>query len=151
MTTDTTNVNAYLRTKVMTAPPEELRLMLLDGAIRFGKQAAEGLRSRNHELAHAGFTQARSIVVELMTTMRPEVDPELCERVRSLYGFIFRQLVDASLERDESKLEKAMEVLAYERDTWAMLIEKLRAERAAPPQAAPAAPATPSRAVSLSA
>ena len=27
--------NAYLRTKVMTASPEELRLMLLDGAIRF--------------------------------------------------------------------------------------------------------------------
>ena len=39
--------NAYLRTKVMTASPAELRLMLLDGAIKFANQAREGLQAKD--------------------------------------------------------------------------------------------------------
>ena len=36
-------VNEYLRTRVLTASPEELRLMLLDGALKYAMQAREGL------------------------------------------------------------------------------------------------------------
>ena len=32
----------YLKTKVFTATPEQLQLMLYDGAIRFGEQAKVG-------------------------------------------------------------------------------------------------------------
>jgi flagellar secretion chaperone FliS len=122
--------NAYLRTQVLTAPPEKLRLMLLDGSIRFLHQAIEGLRARDFEASYNGISQARAIVLELATGIREDTDRELAERVRSVYMYLYRELIDASFNRDVARLEKAAELLRYERETWAMLIEKVAAERA---------------------
>lgn len=127
--TDTNRVNAYLRTKVMTASPEELRLLLIDGAIRFANQARRGLNDRDHELAYAGFTQCRTIVLELLGTIRQEHAPELAARVRSLYAFIYSELVTCSLERDADRLGTVIELLEYERETWVMLMDQLAKER----------------------
>ncbi len=132
---DTTT--AYLRSKVMSAPPEELRLMLLDGALRFAHQARAGLENRNYEQSCSGFSQCRAIIVELMTSMNEAAAPELTGKVKSLYAFFFSELVAASHERDVAKLDRVIELLEYERETWAMLIDKLAEERG---QARPAAP-----------
>jgi flagellar secretion chaperone FliS len=122
-------VNAYLRTKVLTASPEQLRLMLLDGALKFARQGREGLTSKNYEASYTGISQCRDIVLELMTTMKPEVDPELCGRLRSLYTFMYTQLVEASMGRNLEKLDSVIALLEYERETWTLLIEQLAAER----------------------
>ncbi|MEQ8769807.1 MAG: flagellar export chaperone FliS [Phycisphaerales bacterium] len=126
---DAATTNAYLRTRVLTASPEELRLLLLEGALRFANQAKAGLESRDFEGAHAGFRQCRDIVLELLTTVKPEPDPELAERVRSLYTFMYSELVTASLEKDVEKLGKVIELLEYERETWVMLMDQLAKER----------------------
>ena len=123
------NINAYLRTQVMSASPAELRMMLLDGAVKFARQGRHGLAEKNHELVYTGFSQARAIVTELMTSMRHEVDPELCERVRSLYAYIFQELVGASLESDINRADKVIELLEFEAETWRMLLDKLKTEQ----------------------
>ena len=133
--TTTTEANAYLRTQVLTASPEQLRLMLLDGAIRFAQQAADGLETNDYEASYNGITQARAIVLELATSIRPDVDPELAERVQSVYMFLYAELIDASLNRDKARLDKAIELLHYERETWSLLMDKVAAERAANPDA----------------
>lgn len=141
----TTEANAYLRTQVLTASPEQLRLMLLDGAIRFAEQAAEGIAAQDYEATYNGITQCRAIVLELATSVRPDVDPELSERVRSVYMFIYRELIDASLQRNAETIARMIELLQYERETWAMLIEKVAEERAAGrPAPVPAAGASES-------
>ena len=131
MTTAPANVNPYLRTKVMTASPEELRLMLLDGAIKFAHQARAGLLAKDHEAAYTGFDRCRAIILELMNSVRTEVNPELCQRVSSLYTFMYSELVTANLEKDASKLDRVIELLDFERQTWVMLMERLAEERAA--------------------
>ncbi len=125
--TDTTT--AYLRSKVMTASPEELRLMLLDGALRFAHQARNGLETKNFEMTYAGFSQCRAIIVELMTSINDAANPELAEKVKSLYGFFFSELIAASHERDIERLDKIIGLLEYERETWSLLMDKLAAER----------------------
>lgn len=141
------HANAYLRTQVMSATPAELRMMLLDGAVKFAKQGRQGLAEKNHELVYTGFSQARAIVTELMTSMRPEIDPDLCERVRSLYAFFFQELVAASLENDIARADKVIELLEFEAETWRLLMDKLKTEepttRAATPTYAPAAESKP--------
>ncbi len=129
--TTTTEANAYLRTQVLTASPEQLRLMLLDGSIRFLQQAIDGLSDKDYEASYNGITQARAIVLELATSVSAEVDHELAERVRSVYMYLYRELIDASLNRSISRLEKACDLLRYERETWALLMEKVATERAA--------------------
>jgi flagellar secretion chaperone FliS len=129
--TELNPASAYLRTRVLTAAPEQLRLLLLDGAIKFANQGRQGLTSRNYEQSFTGISQCRDIVLELMTGMKTEHDPELCDRLRALYTFMYTQLVEASMQRDLDKLDAVIRLLEYERETWVMLIEKLAAERAA--------------------
>src|SRR5690606_14511037 len=78
-----------------------------------------------------GISQCRAIVMELMTSMRREHNPEVCDRLQSLYMFLFNELVSASMEKDADRLDKVIELLEFERETWVQLMEKLRQERAA--------------------
>ncbi len=125
----TTDANAYLRTRVLTASPEELRLMLLEGAIRFLRQGRDALHNKAWEPAYQGITRARDIVFELLTTAKPEPDRELYNRVAGVYTFMYAQLVEANLERDPVRCDKVLELLEYERETWTMLMGKLAEER----------------------
>jgi len=129
MTPPPPTASAYLKTKVLSASPEELRLMLLEGGIKFAMQGREGLKARNYEASFNGFSQARNIVMELINSIKPEVDPKLCERVGSLYTFIYTQLVEASFHKDIAKADKVIELLEYERETWVMLMAKIAEER----------------------
>lgn len=132
MTAAVNNANAYLRTKVLTASPEELRLMLLDGAIKFLRQGRDGLERKDHEAAFDGFSKCRNIILELMNSVRPEIAPDLCNRVTSLYTFMYTRLVEASFERDLAKADKVIEMLEYERETWALAMQKAAEERRTP-------------------
>ena len=127
MTTDT--ATAYLRTTVLTAKPEQLRLMLLEGAVKFARQGREGMVTKHHEQAFTGLSRARDIVVELMTSIRPDTESTLRERVKGLYAFIFKQLVDASFEKDVAKVDDAIRLLEYEVETWKMALEQAAQER----------------------
>jgi flagellar protein FliS len=129
MMTANANANAYLRTKVMTASPEELRLMLLDGALRFARQGREGLEKKDFEAVFNGFSQCRNIITELIVTIRPEPDPELADRVRSLYAFIYSQLLEASISKSLTHCDEAIQLIEFERETWAMLMKKVADER----------------------
>jgi flagellar secretion chaperone FliS len=120
--------NAYLRTKVLSARPEELRLLLLDGAIRFAMQGREGLATKNYEMSYNGITQCRNIIVELLTTIKTEPDPELAANVRAIYAFLYQETIEASLNKDATRMDKVIELLQYDRETWAQLIAQVAAE-----------------------
>lgn len=136
-----TSVNAYLRTRVLTASPEQLRLMLLDGAIRFLRQGRDGLARKDFEASFDGMSKSRNIVIELMNSMKPEVAPELCAKVHGLYMYIYQTMVEAGLEKDLAKADKAIEMLEYERETWLLTMDRVAAERHG--GSAPVAPAAP--------
>ncbi len=123
--------SAYLRQRVFSAPPEELRMMLLEGALRFARQGADGLRERNFEKSYQGIHQCQDILMELINALRPEVAPDLCRRLAALYTFMYRRLMEASAARDASIVDEVIRLLEYENETWVLAIEKLREERAA--------------------
>ncbi len=131
MTNTASTANSYLRSKVMTASPEELRLMLLDGAIKFACQGREGLERRDYEAMFNGLSQCRNIVTELIVTIRTEPDADLAEKVRSLYVFIYNQLLEASISKSLSHCDEAIRRLEFERETWVLLMKKVGQERAA--------------------
>lgn len=113
----------------MTAPPEELHLMLYDGAIRFTRQAVEATRDKNWEQAFNGYHRTQKILLEMINALNYDVDAELCKRMASLYNFIYKKLVEASVERDAALGEEALGLLEYQRETWVLLINKLRQEQ----------------------
>ena len=126
--------NEYLKTKVMTASPEMLTLMLWDGAIRFADQGREAIVKKDIEASYHSLLRAQRIVMELTTSLRHKVNPDLCKNLSALYTFIYRRLVDANLKREVKLVEDALEIMRHQRETWVLLIDKLAKEKAATAQ-----------------
>ena len=120
----------YLKTKVMTASPEMLTLMLWDGAIRFAEQGKEAIVRKEIEGSYKSLVRSQRIITELTTNLKHEVDPDLCGKLAALYNFIYRRLVDANLTKDAQLVDDALEIMRHQRETWVLLMEKLTKERA---------------------
>jgi len=122
------SVNPYLKTKIMTASPEQLRLMLYDGALKFCRQAKAGLEKKNYEDSYSNLMRAQKIVLELSTSLNHDADPQLCQRLSALYTYVYRLLVDANMKRETPIIDEAIKLIEYERETWQMLMKKLAGE-----------------------
>jgi flagellar protein FliS len=132
--------NTYLRDAVMTATPEQLQLMLFDGAIRFATQGRDAIQSAQVEKGYDLLTRAQRIVLEMHNGMRPEVDPQLCAQVGALHMFVYRKLVEANINKDLDALDDALRILRHQRETWVMLVDQLRREGAPPGTEPPVEP-----------
>ena|ERR1700722_6928936 len=120
----------YLRTKVLTATPEQLQLMLFDGAVRFADQGRAALVEKNFEQVFLNFSRAQKIVNQLICALKRDVDPELCDRLSGIYKYVYRKLVEASVDHVLASAEEAISLLNYQRETWVMLMEKLGKQKA---------------------
>ena len=121
----------YLRTKVLTATPQQLQLMLYDGAICFAEQAKAALVKQDFEQSYNAISRAQKIITELSCGLKHELAPELCAKLSSLYNFVYRKLLHANLEHEIGSVDEALSILRYQRDTWAMLLEQLGKKKAA--------------------
>jgi flagellar protein FliS len=120
----------YLKNAVLTATPEQLQLMLYDGAIRFATQGKEALAASDRENAFNAFDRAQRIVLELGNGINRDVNPELADQMLALYNFVFRRLVEANVEQDEQAADEALTIVRHMRETWVMLMDKLKRETA---------------------
>lgn len=102
--------------------------MLFDGAIKFAEQGKAGLEKEDFEAAFNGLVRAQNIVMELISSLRPQQDPELCERLSALYTYVYGRLVAAVSQRKAELVDEALGLLRFERETWSMLIERLAQE-----------------------
>ncbi len=136
-----TPANAYLRSKVLTAKPEELRLMLYDAVLRFVRQGREALAQRDFETVFRNFKDAKNILLEFIATLDRKQNPQLCTQLSALYTYMYRRLVDASAEKDPAAADEIIELLEYDRQTWLLLMDELSRQRAAGTLAEAEAPA----------
>jgi len=116
--------NKYLANKVMTASPQELTLMLYDGAIKFCNMAIDSINSNNIEGAHNSIIRAQNIIEEFMIVV--DRNYEVGNNLFLLYDYMYRRLVDANMKKDANIVEEVKGLIKELRDTWksAMLSEK---------------------------
>ncbi|MEE9297038.1 MAG: flagellar export chaperone FliS [Phycisphaerae bacterium] len=125
--------NSYLRNAVMQASPEQLQLMLYDGAIRFALKGRQAILDNDPEETYNALSRSQKIVLEMDAGLKPEINKEVCEKMSALFNFVYRKLVNASVRRDASDIDDALKILHHQRETWVILMEKvshLRAEEA---------------------
>ena len=117
----------YLESRVLTAPSYRLHLMLIEGAIRFGRQA-ESLLKRG-ETMDAGLPLLRviDIVGELLAGVRAH-DSDLNKNLTDFYVYLFRTVTAAKINDDPAKLAEALKLLEFERQTWQLVCDKLASE-----------------------
>jgi flagellar protein FliS len=108
---------AYTASSVMTAPPHTLVVMLYDGAIRFLRQSAAGMRAGSREVSVNRMQRAGAIIDELNISLDMS-QGEVSTRLRSIYLFCRRHLNDALIERDPEQIDEVVELLGELRDAW---------------------------------
>jgi flagellar secretion chaperone FliS len=125
--------STYLESKVMTASPHRLHLMLIEGAIRFGRQAEAALKNGDSVAAAASLLRVVDIVGEMLVGVR-EFQSDLNSTIARLYWFLFRRAAEAKIHSDAAALTEVLSLLEYERQTWQMLCEQsIAIDPAAPP------------------
>lgn len=121
----------YLRNKVLTATPEQLQMMLFDGVVRFCEQARPFLESKQFDKSYELISRAQKIVVELQSSLKHDVAPDLCSNLAALYVYIYKQLIQANVKHDVIALDEAVKQLKFQRETWEMLLSQISQSKAA--------------------
>jgi flagellar secretion chaperone FliS len=122
MTTYASNpTSAYRSSAVLTAPSEQLIVMLYDGARRFLHQSAIAMRERRVALAHNKLTRAEDILRHLRATLNHEEGGEIADRLSAIYTFCLSHCSRARLDQDPDKLDEVSSLLAGLRESWAAI------------------------------
>ena len=132
----------YLESKVFTASQPQLHMMLLDGALRFGKQSQEmWAEDANFLTVEPTLMRMFDIVEELVQGLTCG-EGEISEQLAEQYAFVYHELANCRINKDLQSLDGCMDVLRFQRETWKLASEQMETEASASAktQAMPAMP-----------
>lgn len=118
----------YQQNQILSASPEQILIMLYDGAIRFTRQAISGLEEKDRLKKLEGTRRAMAIITEFANTLDHEVGGEIAENLDALYAFMTRELTQANLNSDIERYRVVEDLLVGLRSTWVEAIEIKRSE-----------------------
>lgn len=113
---------AYGNSKILTASPAELTLMLYDGAIKFANIAIVAIEKKDIEKAHNNIMKAENIIIEFQSTLDHKYP--VAKDFDTVYTYLLRRLRDANLKKDKEILEEVLGHLRTMRDTWKEVMAK---------------------------
>lgn len=116
MSPNTNVAAAYQGTKINTASPAELTLMLYEGAIKFCNKATYALEDNNIQKVNENLIKAQKIIMELRSTL--DFKYSVSKDFELVYDYIYRRLVEANIKKDKEILEDALRYIREMRDTW---------------------------------
>lgn len=109
--------NRYVQDAVSTVTPAKLVTMLYDALARDLALAEQALTTRDLQTAHDRLIHAQEIVLELQAGL----DVTAWDggpMMMSLYHFIYRQLVDANVRKDVTKVVSVAATVEPLRKAW---------------------------------
>lgn len=118
---------AYKTQQIMTASPEQLTLMLYNGAIRFVDESIQALENKDYPKSHERNLRVQDIVREFMVTL--DMKLEISRTWLPLYDYIQFRLIQGNLKKDREQLVEARNLLKEMRDTWSEAMKKVRQEK----------------------
>lgn len=117
----------YQESRILTAPKEELLLMLLEGGVRFAEQGRALLEEKKFEESCQRFIRSQRIVIELIASLDEKlIESQLYANLVSLYYFVYWRFVRASVNRDLRMADEGLRILRSLRETWAEAVVKGR-------------------------
>lgn len=112
--------SAYKESAVLTAPPEQLVLMLYDGINRFLFQATVAMRDGNPMLVNTKLQRGEAIIDELIATLDHSAG-DIADRLNAIYLYSRRALGEARIEKSPEKIEHVQGLFRDLRDAWAQI------------------------------
>lgn len=106
----------YNNSKILTASPAELTLMLYEGAIKFCNIAIMGIEQGDLQKAHTNIIKVQKIIDEFRATL--DMKYPVAQDFDRVYVYLQKRLVDANVTKDKEVVEEIATHLRSMRDTW---------------------------------
>lgn len=106
----------YNNSKILTASPAELTLMLYDGAIKFCNIAIMAIEQKDINKAHINIVKVQKIVEEFRSTLDHKYP--VAEDFDRVYVYLLKRLLEANVKKDIEILEEVNMHLRAMRDNW---------------------------------
>lgn len=107
---------AYQNSKIMTASPAELTLMLYEGAIKFSNIAIMAIEKKDMDKAHANIMKTQRIIQEFQATLDHKYP--VAKDFEAVYNYLMIRLREANVKKDTEILEEVLKHFRTMRDTW---------------------------------
>lgn len=118
MSTVNPYLKQYQKSSVETATPEQVLILLYDGAIQFLNKSKVNLEQNDIEQFNNNILGCENIILEFMGTLNMEIGGELAERLYHLYEYLYNTLVMANIHKDVKKINEVLKHLTNLRETW---------------------------------
>ena len=128
MSTYSNYQNAYKKASVNTLDQNKLIIMLYDGAIKNANFAVQYMESGEIEKVHESLIKTKNIVTELLATLNMEQGGEIAKNLKSLYSYMFSQLIEANMEKKSEPVLTVIDLLKELRGTWVQIKAKNKPE-----------------------
>lgn len=106
----------YNNSKILTASPAELTLMLYEGAIKFCNIAIVAIEQRDVQKAHINIVKTQRIIDYLRQTL--DMKYPVAQDFENIYVYLSQRLIEANMKKDKDILEEVNGHLRSVRDTW---------------------------------
>lgn len=106
----------YANSKIATASPAELTLMLYEGAIKFCNIAITAIDEKDIPKANTNIIKAERIIEEFRATL--DFKYPVAKDFDEVYKYVYARLVEANITKDKEILEECLTHLRTMRDTW---------------------------------
>ena len=106
----------YSNSRILTASPSELVLMLYEGAIKFGNIAIMAIEQRDVQKSHTNIIKVQRIVDNFRATL--DMKYPVAEDFDRVYAYLQGRIIDANLYKDKAIMEEIIGHLRAMRDTW---------------------------------
>ena len=107
---------AYKNSKILTASPAELTLMLYEGAIKFCNIAITAVEQKDIQKAHDNIVKTQKIIEHFRVTL--DMKYPVAQDFERVYVYLEQRLVQANMKKDPEILQEVLEHLHTMRDTW---------------------------------
>ena len=111
--------------QVNSASPEDLVLMLFEGAVSFGRQAEQALLKGDRDTGAALVSRVRAIVEELDRGLNPAAG-SITRHLGAIYEYVLRRLQPATV--DAVTVGEVIADLLVLCEAWSALVAERRAE-----------------------
>lgn len=112
----------YKNSKILTASPAELTLLLYEGAIKFCNIAKDGIENNDIEKAHTNIVKAQKIIDYLRQTL--DMKYPVAQDFENIYSYLAHRLIEANIHKDAEILEEILTHLRSVRDNWKEVMKK---------------------------
>jgi flagellar protein FliS len=122
-------MNPYFEQKILSVDPIELIRLVYQRARSCVADAREHLRNKRILERSAAINRAYMAIHELLSALQPEVAPELCGRLQSLYLYMQKRLLEANMRQEDPPLAEVLRLLTTLEEGWSGVAKELAAGR----------------------